>query len=996
MPRRRVLTAEQLEELLALPVSEPKLVRHYTLTRAELETIARRRRDPNRLGFALQLCALRYPGRLLRPGEAVPAVVVRFIGEQLGLGVGALADYATRFQTRYDHSSALQAAFGYRPFAGLARREIEACLPPVALTTTSSLAVAEVLMDELRCRRIIAPGPSVIERLVAAAMLEAERHVAGQLAQGLTPAQAAGLDGLLEVHPDMPHLSRLSWARRPPGVVGHRSLTRVIAQLDHLRAIGLDPTRGGRVHPERLRQLAREGAKLTAQHLRALAPTRRRAILVATVLDTMVRLTDDAIELFDRLIGKLFRRAEAREASLFQRDARAINAQVRLFARLGEVLIRAKQTGEDPLEAVAAAIGWDKLKEGVEAAKRLVRPEGPDYLALAARGYPVIRKIGPLLLDAFEFRAVPAAGGVLRAVEAMRAFYRSARRVWPRHAPTGFIRKAWRAAVLTAEGIDRRAYELCLFAALRERLRAGDVWVEGSRRYRAVEDQLIARPLFEALRAAGPLPVAVPLAAGVYLEARRALLEQRLAEVAEKAAHDRLEDVRIAGDSLKITPLRAATPEAAETLAERLYNLLPSVRITELLAEVDRWTSFSTAFTHLRSGLPAEDRRVVLTAVLADATNLGLTRMAEACGIASRRQLVWTAGWHLREQTYRQALAVLVNAQQRQPLAARFGSGLISSSDGQHFLVGGPGEAVGTVNAHHGREPAVSFYTHLSDRFAPFHVKLLPAAAGEAVHVIDGLLYHDADLDIAVHHTDGGGVSDHVFALCHLLGFRFAPRIPNLADRRLYTFGPASGWPVLEPFIAGRIDTDLIAAHWEDVLRLATSIRTGVVSASSMLKRLGAYPRRNGLALALREIGRLERTLFTLDWLESPALRRQATAELNKGEAKNALQRAVCFHRLGRIRDRGLEGQKHRASGLTLVVAAITLWNTVYLGRAFDMLQGRGGVAPDELLAHIAPLGWQHINLTGDYLWTVDPQLGPDGLRPLRSTAEASLPAWAA
>jgi TnpA family transposase len=81
MPRRRVLTDEQLEELLALPVSEPELVRHYTLTRAELETIARRRRDHNRLGFALQLCALRYPGRLLRPGEAVPAVVVRFIGE---------------------------------------------------------------------------------------------------------------------------------------------------------------------------------------------------------------------------------------------------------------------------------------------------------------------------------------------------------------------------------------------------------------------------------------------------------------------------------------------------------------------------------------------------------------------------------------------------------------------------------------------------------------------------------------------------------------------------------------------------------------------------------------------------------------------------------------------------------------------------------------------------------------------------------------------------
>lgn len=101
-------------------------------------------------------------------------------------------------------------------------------------------------------------------------------------------------------------------------------------------------------------------------------------------------------------------------------------------------------------------------------------------------------------------------------------------------------------------------------------------------------------------------------------------------------------------------------------------------------------------------------------------------------------------------------------------------------------------------------------------------------------------------------------------------------------------------------------------------------------------------PRQNGLALALREIGRIERTLFTLDWLEQPSLRRQATAELTKGESCNALSRAVCFHRLGRLRDRTAEAQQHRASGLALVTAAIALWNTVYLGRALDALRQRG------------------------------------------------------
>ena len=117
-----------------------------------------------------------------------------------------------------------------------------------------------------------------------------------------------------------------------------------------------------------------------------------------------------------------------------------------------------------------------------------------------------------------------------------------------------------------------------------------------------------------------------------------------------------------------------------------------------------------------------------------------------------------------------------------------------------------------------------------------------------------------------------------------------------------------------------------------------------MVPASLMLRRLGSYPRQNGLALALREVGRIERTLFTLDWLEDPTLRRQATAELNKGESRNALSRAVRFHRLGRVRDRTRETQQHRASGLNLSVAAIILWNTVYLGRAIETLRGRGEV----------------------------------------------------
>jgi TnpA family transposase len=747
------------------------------------------------------------------------------------------------------------------------------------------------------------------------------------------------------------------------------------------------------VHPERLRQLAREGGRFTAQHLRALSPPRRRATLIATVLDTATRLTDDGIALFDRAVGRLFRRAEARVEDAVLRDARAVNDKVRLFARLGEALLAARETGADPLAAVETAVGWERLSRGVAEARRLVRPDKADLPALAQRAWPVLHRLGPPFLRAFRFRAVPAAVGTLRAVEILAAVYRSGGQNWSDSLPVGFLKPAWRNVVLTPVGMNRRAWEVAALLALRDRLRAGDLWVEGSQQWRAVEDQLMSPTIFRGMRRDGRLPVAVPATAAAYLQERRDRLGRRLAEVADQAEREALSKVRIRGAELKITPLDAVTPEAAEAFARRLYGMLPSLRITDLLAEVDRWIGLSADFTHLHSGLPADDPRVVLTAVLADATNLGLTRMAEACHIASYRRLAWVAGWHLREETYRRALARLVAAQQREPLAAAFGTGTVSSSDGQHFLTAGRGEAVGGINARTGREPAVSVYTHLSDRFAPYAVQLIPATAGEAPHVIDGLLHREADPGILTHHTDGGGVSEHTFGLAHLLGFRFAPRIPDLAGRKLYAFAPAATWPALAALIAGRVDEGLIAAHWEDLLRLAGSVRTGVASASLLLRRLGAYPRQNGLALALREVGRIERTLFTLDWLEMPDLRRQATAELNKGEARHALARAVCFHRLGRLHDRGVEAQRHRASGLTLITAAITLWNTVYLGRALEALRRRGESVPEALLPHLAPLGWRHVNLTGDYLWTATAgSVGPNGFRALRDTdvAEAA------
>jgi TnpA family transposase len=363
---------------------------------------------------------------------------------------------------------------------------------------------------------------------------------------------------------------------------------------------------------------------------------------------------------------------------------------------------------------------------------------------------------------------------------------------------------------------------------------------------------------------------------------------------------------------------------------------------------------------------------------------MGLTRMADSCGAVSLHQLTWTADWHIRDDCYRQGRVALVDYLHRLAFARHWGDGNTSSSDGQFFRTGGAGSAAGSINLHYSNDPGVKFYAHVSGLYGPFHVAAISPNVSEAPYVLDGLLYHESSLVIREHYTDTGGVSDHVFGLCPLLGFRFAPRIRDLKDRRLYTFGKTSRWTDLEKLFGGELNVRAVRSQWDEVLRLATSLKTGTVPASTMLRKLASCPRQNGLAVALRELGRLERTLYMLDWFLDPALRRRSLGGLNKGEAKHSLDRAVYFNRLWETRDRTLEKQRYRASGLNLVVAAIIVWNTRYLERAVAQLRAEGHMIPDEQLAHLSTLGWEHIALTGDYSWEGHFPTDPPAFRPLR------------
>ena len=273
------------------------------------------------------------------------------------------------------------------------------------------------------------------------------------------------------------------------------------------------------------------------------------------------------------------------------------------------------------------------------------------------------------------------------------------------------------------------------------------------------------------------------------------------------------------------------------------------------------------------------------------------------------------------------------------------------------------------INAKYGQEPGLKAYTHVSDQFGPFATQNIPATVNEAPYIPDGLLMNEVGKKIKEQYADTGGFTDHVFAVTALLSYRFIPRIRDLPSKRLYLFNPAAAPKELRGLIGGKIREKLIIENWPDILRAVATMAAGVMPPSQLLRKFASYPRQHELALALREIGRIERTLFVIEWLLDDDMQRRANVGLNKGEAHHALKNALRIGRQGEIRDRTAEGQHYRMAGLNLLAAIIIYWNTKHLGHAVTARKRAGLDCSPELLSHISPLGWAHILLTGEYRW---------------------------
>ncbi len=286
---------------------------------------------------------------------------------------------------------------------------------------------------------------------------------------------------------------------------------------------------------------------------------------------------------------------------------------------------------------------------------------------------------------------------------------------------------------------------------------------------------------------------------------------------------------------LILTPLPAEQlPAGAAALRDAAAGLLPHVDLASLLIEVDGWTRFTDTLTHAGGANPRspELRRNLYAAILAHACNIGVAGMADASGI-SEDTLAWTTQWYLREDTLTDANTLLVNRHHREPLAALWGGGTLSSSDGQRFPQRGKSLTARALSRYF-LDEGTTTYTHVADQHSTYGTKVIPSTVREATYVLDEILGNPTDLPIAEHAVDTHGQTFAAFAAFDLLGLRLSPRIRDLASLQLYRLGPArelAAFPHAGPLLTRPIQTGLITSQWDELLRLAGSLKFGHATA---------------------------------------------------------------------------------------------------------------------------------------------------------------------
>ncbi|HAX8354071.1 TPA: Tn3 family transposase, partial [Escherichia coli] len=715
----------------------------------------------------------------------------------------------------------------------------------------------------------------------------------------------------------------------------------------------------------------------------------RLAILTAFVKAQEISALDEAVDVLDMLILNITREAKKTGQKKRLRTLKDLDRAALLLARACALLLD-EDTADDLLrKTIFSSVSVARLAESVEKVNELARPQDTNFQDEMVEQYGRVRRFLPALLRDLHFRAAPDGEHTLAAIHYLAELNGSKKRILD-DAPEHIISGPWKRLVYDADGrIQRAGYSLCLLERLQDALRRRDIWLENSDRWGDPRQKLLQGEEWQAQRVPVCRALGHPTNGSKASEQLAAQLDETWKTVASRFDRNTAVDICNEGKhpSLTISSLdKLDEPPALIQLSSRVRQLLPPVDLTELLLEIDARTGFTREFSHVsESGARAQDLHISLCAVmLAEACNIGHEPLIKHnIPALTRHRLSWVKQNYIRAETLVSANARLVDFQSSLALAGYWGGGEVASADGMRFVT-----PVKTVNSgpnrkYFGSGRGITWYNFVSDQYSGFHGIVIPGTLRDSIFVLEGLLEQQTGLNPVEIMTDTAGTSDIIFGLFWLLGYQFSPRLADAGEAVFWRADKAANYGALDKLARGCVDLSKIESHWDEMMRVAGSLKLGTIHASELIRSLLRSTRPSGLAQAIMEVGRVNKTLYLLNYIDDEDYRRRILTQLNRGEGRHAVARAICYGQRGEIRKRYREGQEDQLGALGLVTNAVVLWNTLYMQEALSHLRSIGEGPEDEHIARLSPLMHGHINMLGHYTFTLPEDIMKGELRPL-------------
>ena len=962
-----------------------ELNKYFLLSPTDLTEIQECRGAVNKIGFAVQLCSLRWFGFLLPDLSPTPQTIIDVLAKQLGVTEPVdLSKYPQSKNTLNAHPERIREYLGFQKCDELQRLRLLIHLTDQAVELPRSANLIDVASDWLYQNQIVRPATRTIEEIITEAKIHGMDRVYKLISSALTTEQKRTIEELLEARKDglEGSYSPLEELRKSAKRESTRSMNELTDRAKRLKELPCQVEVLKNVPLPTRQLLSMWGYQQDVWSLRRYSDEKKYSIVAAFLNTALTDTVDAIIDMQDRLITRYNNQAREKKDGLLRSAEKARSAAIEAFEDIGLIIVDEERIVDgDVRKEVFKRRSAQSLRE-LLADCQSIKFDSDAHLGFMSSSYSESRKYSPQMLACtpFNFKENSPVG---EAVAYINAVNQEGRRKLDDKAPTAFLSKSWQKHVIKEEGgktvISRPHYEMALMATINANIKAGEVTVSNSRRWGDLEDLLIPWEEWQETKSAYYKQLNLPVDSVEFISKLRKDLESMTDNVNTGVPANKLLKIDAEKGTFKLSPFEGGDKKRARKIRQLrtlIQSELQKVDLVDILIDLDKETGF---LRHFVSPALRETRQPVevlksnsIASLIAIGCNIGPYRMAMATKGVTHSDISSIADWFFTPESLKSAAVDIVNYGFRLPITKHFGSGEICSADGMRFY--SPSNLLRTDYSAVLRERGITMVTHTADNLLMLHQQPVPCRLREAAYDLDGLLAHGTEMEPTICFTDTHGYTETVLAAASLLGFQLAPRIRDIKDKTLYRFERGSKYSHLDPILKGTIKTNLIHAVWDDIVRVIASVHTRRVSTTLILSKLSSYARQNSLYQGLREIGRVYKTIVILRCLHDEDFRRLQTKEINKGERSHDLDRFLFFGKQGALRSRDFLDQQHSFSCLAILHNAIVAWNLSQLPAVLERLKARGHTISDEELAMVSPLLWMHVNPFGRY------DIGPERL----------------